>query len=67
MEILNLKFLSKRDQEIVFCESLQGKEAFLNHKNINSKNPQNLHFFERVSPWSLSKNGDFFIFSFYAQ
>ena len=55
------------DQEIVFCKSFEEKEAFLDQKNINSKNPQNLHFFERVSPWSLPKNGDFLIFSFYAK
>ena len=33
----NLYFLSKRDQEIVFCEGFEGKEVFLDHKIIDSK------------------------------
>ena len=43
------------------------KKAFLDQKNIGSKNHQNFHFFKWVSPWLLSKNGDFLIFSFYAK
>ena len=66
MDIFNLKFLCKTDQEIVFCDGYKGEEAFLVHKNIGSKNHPNLHFFKEVSPWFLSKNGDFLIFSFYA-
>ena len=57
----------QKDQKIVFCEGFEGKEGFLDHKNIDSKNHQNLHFFEGVSPWFLSKSGDFLIFSFYAK
>ena len=67
MDIFNLKFLYKTDQEIVFCDGYEGKEAFLDHKNIGSKNHPNLHFFKEVSPWFLSKNIDFLIFSFYAK
>ena len=26
-----------------------------------------MHFFKGVSPWCLSKNGDFLLFSFYAK
>ena len=55
------------DQGKKFCERSEIKEAFLDHKNIGSKNHQNLHFFKGVSPWSFSKNGDFLIFSFYAK
>ena len=58
MEIFNLKFLCQTDQERVLCDGYEGKEAFLDHKNIGSKNYQNLHFFKGVSPWFLSKNGD---------
>ena len=43
------------------------KKALLDPKNIGLKNHQNLHFFKGVSPWFLSKNGDFLIFSFYAK
>ena len=64
MEIFNLQFLSKRDQEIVFCESFQRKEAFLDHKNINSKNPQNLHCFGRGKSMVFVKKWRFFNFQF---
>ena len=57
----------KMDYAIVFCEGSEGKEAYLDHKNIGPKNHQNLQFFKGVSPWFLSKNGDFLIFSFYAK
>ena len=67
MDIFNFKFSCKTDQEIVFCDGYQGKEAFLDHKNISSKNHQNLHYFKGFSPWFFSKNGDFLIFSFYAK
>ena len=67
MEIFNLKFLWKTDQERVFCDGYEGKEDFLDHKNIGWKNHPNFNFFKEVSPWFLSKNGDFFIFSFYAK
>ena len=56
------------DQEKGFFKGCdQGKEAFLDHKNIDSKNDQTLHFFKGVSPWFLSKDGDFLIFSFSAK
>ena len=42
----------------VFFEGSERKEAFLDQRNIGSKNHQNLHFFIRVSPWSLSENED---------
>ena len=48
----------------VFFEGSEGKEAFLDHKKTAQKTTQNFHFFKGVSPWFLSKNGDFLIFSF---
>ena len=60
MDIFNLKFLSKTDQEIVFWDAYKGKEAFLDHKNIGSKNHPNLHFFKQASSWFLSKKWRFF-------
>ena len=47
------------DQKLEFFEGFERKEAFVVQKNIDSKNPQNLHFLKGVSPWSFSKNGDF--------
>ena len=35
------------EQEIVFFEGSERKEAFLKEKNIGSKNHQNLHFFAK--------------------
>ena len=58
-EDLLIFFLSKIGQEKVFFEGFERKEALLEQRNIGSKNHQNLHFFKGVSPWSLSKNGDF--------
>ena len=55
------------DQGKVFCEGSEGKETFLDHKSIGLKSHQNLHFFKGVSPWFLSKNGEFLILSFYAK
>ena len=59
--------LRKVDQEKVFFEGSERKETFLDHKNMGLKNHQNLHFFKGVSPWFLSKNGHFLIFSFYGK
>ena len=48
------------DQEIVFCEGSEGKEAYLDHKNIGLKSHQNLHFFKGVSRWFFVKKWRFF-------
>ena len=59
------KWMKKKS---VFFEGSERKEAFLEQKNIGSKNLQNFEiFFKGLSPWFLSKNGDFLIFSFYAK
>ena len=63
----NPYFLCKMDQQIVFFKGSERKESFLDQTNIGSKNHQNLHFFKGVSPWFLSKNSDFLMFSFYAK
>ena len=52
----------------MFFEGSERKEAFLHHKKTSAqKTTQNFHFFKEVSPWFLSKNGDFLMFSFYAK
>ena len=63
-----LKFLCKMDQEKVFFEGSERKEAFLEQKNIGSKkNTKICISLKVVSLWFLSKNGDILIFSFYAK
>ena len=56
----NLKFLCKMDQEKVFFEGSDRKEALLEQKNIGSKEHQNMHFFKVLSPWFLGKKWRFF-------
>ena len=51
----------------MFREVSERKEAFLDYKNIGSKNLQNLPFSKRVGPWFLSKDGHFVNFCFYAK
>ena len=63
-----LKFLCKMDQEKVFFEGSERKEAFLEQKNIGSKKNTKIFIsLKVVSLWFLSKNGDILIFSFYAK
>ena len=59
--------MQNRSRKSVFEGSEKKKSLFRRKKKIGSKNNQNLHFFKGVSPWFLSKNGDFLIFSFYAK
>ena len=44
----NLLFLCKIGQEKVFFERSDREEAFLDQKNIGSKNQQNFNFFKGV-------------------
>ena len=59
---VNLLFLCKIDQEKVFSKFLEKNETFLDNKKKCWKQAQICIF-----PWFLSKNGDFFIFCFYAK
>ena len=43
----------------MFGEVLERKEALRHYKNIDLKKAQNLRFSKGVSPWFLSKSGDF--------
>ena len=51
----------------MFCQGYEGKEAFLEKKASAQKTTKICIFLKGVSPWFLSKNGDFLIFSFYAK
>ena len=63
----NPYFLCKMEQEIVFFEGSERKEAFLEPKKSAHKTTKICIFFKVVSAWFLSKDGDFLIFSFYAK
>ena len=52
------------DQEKVFFEGSERKEAILDQKNMGSKNNQNLNFFQSGKSMVLSKNGVFLILVF---
>ena len=52
-------FLGNIDQENVFYDILERKNAFLGYKNKKFKKSKNWHFTKGVNPWFWSKNGHF--------
>ena len=64
MAIFKLFFLGNLDQENVFYDILQRKNAFLRYKKKKSKKPNKWHFSNGVNPWFWSKNGHFSNFFF---
>ena len=60
----NFFLLGKIDQENVFYDILERKNAFLAYKNKKFKKSENWHFSKGVNTWSWSKNGHFFNFFF---
>ena len=50
----NFFFLGNKDQENVFYDILERKNAFLGYKNKNSKKSKNWHFSLGVNPWFWS-------------
>ena len=50
-------FLCNIDQEYVFYDILERKNAFLGYKNKKFKKSKNWHFSTGVNPWFWSKNG----------
>ena len=58
-------FLGNIDQENVFYDILERKNAFLDYKNKKSKKSKNWHFSKGVNPWFWSKNGHFSNFFFF--
>ena len=55
-------FLANLDQENVFYDILERKNAFLRYKNTRFKKSKNWHFSQGVNLWCWSKNGHFFNF-----
>ena len=55
-------FLGNIDQENVFYDILERKNAFLGYKNKKLKKSKNWHFSKGVNPWFWSKNGHFSTF-----
>ena len=59
MTIFPTFFLGIIDQQNVFYDILERKNAFLEYKNKKFKKWKNWHFSKGVNPWFLSKNGHF--------
>ena len=59
-----LFFLGNIEQENVFYDFPERKNAFLGYKNKNFKKSKNWHFSKGVNPWFRSKNGHFSNFFF---
>ena len=59
-----LVFLGNIEQENVFYDILERKNAFLGYKNKKFKKSKNWHFSKGVNPWFWSKNGHFSNFFF---
>ena len=60
----NFLFLINLDQENVFYDILERKNAFLRYKTKSPKSPKFGIFPKGVNPWFWSKNGHFFNFFF---
>ena len=60
----NFFFLGNIDQEHVFYDILERKNAFLGNKNKIFKKSKNKHFSKGVNPWFWSKKSHFSIFFF---
>ena len=57
-------FVRNIDQENVFYDILERKNAFLGYKNKKFKKSKNCHFSKGVNPWFWSKNHHFSKFFF---
>ena len=57
-------FLGNKDQENVFYDILERKNAFSGYKNKKFKKSKNWHFSKGVNPWVWSKYGHFSNFCF---
>ena len=55
----NFLFWRNIDQENVFYDILERKNAFLGYKNNKFEKSKNWHFSKGVNPWFLFKNGHF--------
>ena len=60
----NFYFLCNIEQENVFYDILERKNAFLGYKNKKIVKSKNWHFSKGVKPWFWSKNGHFSNFYF---
>ena len=67
VEVFSFLSLSKIDQETVFPDVLDTKEAFKDYKNICLWKTQKWKFSKGVSPCFSSKIGNFLNFDFYAK
>ena len=51
----------------MFFKGSERKEAFLDHKNMGSKNNPKFHFYKGVSPWSKNGDGQSLVFMHYEE
>ena len=63
----NSFFLGNIEQENVFYDILERKNAFLGYKKKKFKESKNWHFSKGVNTWFGSKNGHFSKFFFFSQ
>ena len=63
----HLFFLGNIDQENVFYDIVERKNAFLAYKNKKFKKSKTWDFPKGVNPWFCSKNGHFSMFFFFWQ
>ena len=54
-----LFFLGNIEQDNVFYDILERKNAFLGYRKRKLKKSKNFHFSKGVNPWFWSKNGHF--------
>ena len=59
MAIFPIFFLGNIDQENVFYDIVERKNAFLGYKNKKFKQSKNWHFTKGVNLWYWSKKGHF--------
>ena len=63
-QFFQLFYLGNINQENVFYDTLERKNAFLGYKNKKFEKSYHSHFSKGVNPWFLSKNGFFSNFYF---
>ena len=66
-DFLIFSFYAKWIKKKCFLKVPKEKRSLFRAKKHRLKKPPKIFIFSEVSPWFLSKNGDFLIFSFYAK
>ena len=64
--LFHISFFGSLDQENIFYNILERKNAILGYENMKLKKSKNYDVSKGVSPWFWSTNGYFLMFSFYS-